>query len=144
MIPGTIWQFVPLLFGVFAAQPGVIEPSVTRLVGQNQMVLRVPILPRPMVTKIDWQERKGPKCFPASLIRRAILSGEDQVDFILAGHGRVRAKLDEDCPALDFYGGFYLRPEDQRLCADRDAIYSRIGKSCTIEKFKQLVPKLPR
>ena len=28
---------------------------------------------------------------------------------MLANRGRVRAKFDEDCPALDFYGGFYLQ-----------------------------------
>ena len=56
----------------------------------------------------------------------------------------VRAHLDEDCPALDFYRGFYLQVQDDHLCAHRDAIHSRMGGSCTIDKFKQLVPKLPR
>ena len=54
---------------------------------------------------------------------------------------RIRAQFDEDCPALDFYGGFYLQPQDESLCARRDAVHSRIGSSCMIERFKQLVPK---
>ena len=62
----------------------------------------------------------------------------------LSTRARVRAHLDEDCPALDFYRGFYLQVEDDHLCAHRDAIHSRMGGSCTIDKFKQLVPKLPR
>jgi hypothetical protein len=79
---------------------------------------------------------------PVAAIQRALLSGSEQVDFVLYNRTRIRAQFDEDCPALDFYGGFYLQLEDDRLCAKRDAIHSRIGTSCTIGRFKQLVPKL--
>jgi hypothetical protein len=96
-----------------------------------------------MTAPIRWVERnKGPKCIPAFAIRRALLSGPDQVDFVLANRARVRAQFDEDCPALDFYGGLYLQPEDDRLCAGRDAVHSRMGGSCTIDRFKALVPRL--
>ena len=105
----------------------------TKSAGQDRAVLQ-----------IEWIERAGPKCIPVSRIRRALLSGSDEVDFILINRARIRAKFDEDCPALDFYGGFYLQPEDDRLCAKRDAIHSRMGGSCTIEKFKQLVPRARR
>jgi len=74
-------------------------------------------------------------------IQRALLSGPEQVDFVLADRSRIRAQFNEDCPALDFYGGFYLQLQDDRLCARRDAIHSRIGTSCTIERFRELVPK---
>ena len=73
-----------------------------------------------------------------------MLTGDQQVDFILAGRTRIRAELEDNCPALDFYRGFYLQPPDERLCAGRDAIHSRMGGSCAIERFKQLVPKLRR
>jgi hypothetical protein len=131
---------LPMVIGLFALQPGALQ-SVTRLVVQDDVILRVPVQPRPPAPHIDWAERKGPKCIPASVIRRAVLSGPEQVDFIIAGGGRVRAKFDDDCPALDFYGGFYLRPADERVCAGRDAVHSRIGGSCTIEDFKYLIPK---
>ncbi|MES2137098.1 MAG: hypothetical protein V4502_08570 [Pseudomonadota bacterium] len=144
MIVGSIWNFVPLLLGLFAAQPGAVEQSVTRLVVQDEVILRVPIQPHPLTPQIDWAEQKGPKCIPAAAIRRAMLSGSEQVDFILTNHARVRAKFDEDCPALDFYAGFYLQPKDERVCVGRDAIFSRMGGSCTIHRFKQLVPKIPR
>ncbi len=144
MIPGTILAFVPLLLGLFAAQPGVVSQSVTRLVIQDEVILRVPIQPRPLQPQFEWHERKGPKCIPAGAIRGALLSGTQQVDFVMGGPRRMRAVLDEDCPALDFYRGFYLQPADERLCAGRDAIYSRMGGSCTIERFKQLVPKVRR
>jgi hypothetical protein len=95
-----------------------------------------------LLPQIDWVEHKGPKCVPIAAIQRALLSGPTQVDFILASRERIRAQFDEDCPALDFYGGFYLQVQDDRLCARRDAVHSRIGGSCTIERFKQLEPKL--
>ncbi|MFL6766052.1 MAG: hypothetical protein ACJ8FO_12750 [Sphingomicrobium sp.] len=140
----TIWSLVPLLLGLFGAQPGEVGQSVTRLIVQDEVILRVPIAPHPLLPEIEWIEKKGPKCIPAPAIQRVLLSGSDQVDFILAGHTRIRAQFDEDCPALDFYGGVYLQSEDDRLCARRDAVHSRIGGSCTIERFKQLVPKLRR
>jgi len=144
MIQGTILKFVPLLFGIIAAQPGIVEQSVTRLVIQDEVILRVPVVPRALLPQIQWIERKGPKCIPAAGIQRALLSGSEQVDFVLNGRGRMRAELDEDCPALDFYGGFYLQPQDQEICAGRDAIHSRMGGSCTIESFRQLVPRIRR
>jgi hypothetical protein len=144
MIPGTILNFVPLLLGIFAAQPGVVQQSVTRLVIQDEVILRVPVVPHPPLASVDWEERKGPKCIPTGAIQRALLSGSEQVDFVLAGRGRMRAQLDEDCPALDFYGGFYLQPEDQQICAGRDSIHSRLGGSCTIAQFKHLIPHVRR
>src|SRR5690348_12326619 len=144
MIPGAILNFVPLLLGLFAAQPALIEQSVTRLVVQDEVILRIPVQPRPLVPQFDWEERNGPKCIHTAKIRGALLSSAQQVDFMLGGGRRIRAQLDEDCPALDFYGGFYLQPQDTRICAGRDAIHSRMGGSCTIESFRQLVPRIRR
>jgi hypothetical protein len=141
---GSFWNIVPFLLGLFGAQPGAVGESVTRLIVQDEVILRVPVQPRPLLPEFEWVEKKGPKCIPAAAIQRAMLSGSEQVDFVLANHARIRAQFDEDCPALDFYGGFYLQPQDERLCAGRDAIHSRIGGSCTIERFKQLVPKFRR
>jgi hypothetical protein len=141
MSAGGIWNVLPLLFGLFGAQPGEVGQVVTRLIVQDEVILRVPVQPRPLLPQFEWVEKKGPKCVPVADIQRALLSGSEQVDFILADRGRIRAQFDEDCPALDFYGGFYLQLQDDRLCARRDAIHSRIGTSCTIERFKQLVPK---
>jgi len=137
--PLTFLTLLPVLLGMLAAQPANVG-TVTRLVIQDEVILRVPVQPRPVAPEVDWVERKAPKCIPAGMIRRALLSGPEQVDFILADRTRIRAKFDEDCPALDFYGGFYLQPQDERLCADRDAVHSRMGGSCTIDKFRLLVP----
>lgn len=144
MITSTIWNLVPLLLGMIAAQPGVVGQSVSRLVIEDEVIIRVPVQAHPIFPHIDWVEHKGPKCVPAGQIERALLSGPQQVDFVFANHSRVRAELDQDCPALDFYNGFYLHPSDDRICAHRDAVHSRIGGSCMIERFSQLVPHLRR
>lgn len=142
MISGSILDLVPILLGLFAGQPGIVEQSVTRLVVQDEVILRVPVQPYPLLPRIEWKEHKGPKCIPAASIQRALMSSPQQIDFVLGGgRERFRAELDEDCPALDFYRGFYLQPEDERVCAGRDAIFSRMGGNCTIERFKKLVPK---
>lgn len=134
-----------MLLGLVAAQPRALEQSVSRLIVQDELILRVPVAPRPMGPPIVWEERKGPKCIPVSAIRAAMLSNDpQQVDFLLANRARVRARLDEDCPGLDFYGGFYLQTGGDRLCAGHDAIYSRMGGSCTIERFKLLEARIAR
>ena len=61
-MPGTILTFVPLLVGLLAAQPGIMTQSVTRLVIQDEVILRIPIQPRPSFPQFEWHERKGPKC----------------------------------------------------------------------------------
>jgi len=142
VIAGTVWKLLPLMLGMLGVEPGMVGQSVTRLIVQDEVIMRVPVQPHPFLPEIAWVEHKGPKCIPTANIRRALLSGPTQVDFIFANRERVRAQFDEDCPALDFYGGFYLQSADDRLCARRDAIHSRIGGSCTIERFKQLEPKL--
>jgi hypothetical protein len=144
MIPGAMLNFVALLLGVLAVQPGLVGQSVTRLVEQDEIILRVPVQPRPLMPQFEWHEKKGPKCLPVAMIKRALLSGPKQVDLVLTNSRRMRAHLDEDCAALDFYGGFYLQLQDDRLCAGRDAIRSRMGGSCTIDRFKLLVPKVRR
>jgi hypothetical protein len=132
-----------MLLGLFAAEPSAIQ-GVTRVIVQDELIVRIPVQPRTYGPPIEWVEHKAPKCIPIAAIRGALLTGPEQVDFVIGNGARVRAKLDEDCPALDFYAGFYLQPQDERLCIGRDAIHSRMGGSCTIERFRQLIPKLRR
>jgi hypothetical protein len=140
--PVAFFSFIPLLIGLVAAQPAAMQQTVTRLVIEDEVIMRVPVEPRPIGPQIRWLEHKGPKCIPVGAIRGALLSGPEQVDFIFANRARVRARFEEDCPALDFYGGFYIQPQGDRLCAGRDAIHSRMGGSCTIDHFRLLEPKL--
>jgi hypothetical protein len=133
-----------VLFGMFAAQAGPVGQTVTRLIVQDEVIWRVPVQPRPKLRKVEWIALKGPRCVPVAAIRRALQSGSGQVDFVLVSHARIRAEFEDDCPALDFYGGFYLQPEDDRICAGRDAVHSRMGGSCTIGRFRHLVPRAKR
>ena len=70
-----------------------------------------------------------------------MLSGRSSVDFVMRDRSRLRARLDSNCLALDFYDGFYVQPQDHRLCMRRDVIRSRIGGECRIERFRLLVPR---
>jgi hypothetical protein len=110
---------------------------------EERLTIRVPVAPRPR-RRIRWEEEKGPKCLPAGAIAGAFLSGPDSIDFLLHDRRLVRARLDNDCGGLDFYGKLYVQPEDRRICARRDTIRSRAGASCRIEKFRSLVPKIDR
>ena len=83
MIAGTVWKLVPLLLGLIGAQPSAVGQSVTRLIIQDEVILRVPVQPRPLLPEIEWVEKKGPKCIPAAAIQRVLLSGPQQVDFVL-------------------------------------------------------------
>ena len=134
-------SLIPAMFSAAAAEPPAA--AVRTLVVQQEVILRVPVRPRP-INPFAWEEKKGPKCVGADAIRGAALSGRDSVDLMLYDRTRLRAELSEDCPALDFYNGFYLTPEDGRVCAKRDGIHSRIGRSCRIERFRRLVPRESR
>ena len=135
---------LPALLGLVGSASAVAEEQVRTIILRDEIVIRVPMRARPMPRPIEWAERKGPKCIPSGAIRGAMLSGPEQVDFLLFDRRRVRARLDNECPALDFYAGFYLNPDDQRICAGRDTIRSRIGGSCRIERFRELERKLGR
>jgi hypothetical protein len=138
---------LPLLLSLAAAQREPRDeprdeprPSVRRLAVERQWIVRVPVRPRPLVQRFEWTEGQGYKCVRTDAIRSAFLSGQDSVDFVLRRQ-RVRATLDGNCTALDFYDGFYLKTDDQRVCARRDFVHSRMGGSCRIERFQKLLPK---
>ena len=87
-------------------------------------------------------EKKGPKCIAANELAGAIVTTTDSVDLIVNGGARLRAEFNDDCDALGYYGGFYLKPaSDGQVCAGRDAIRTRSGDVCPIRRFKRLVAK---
>lgn len=133
--------FAAILIGLGAVQPLAATQAVTRLVVEDQIVLRVPVAPPPSRRRLKWIEAKGPKCIPAGAIRGALLSSPEQVDLMLANKRRVRAKFSDDCPGLDYYGGFYLEIRDRKICAGRNSIHARMGGECTIGAFHWLVPR---
>ena len=140
----TLLTLLPLMLGLAGSQSDQAMPTVGRLIGERHVIFRVPVRPRSAGPRLDWVEGDRFKCVNTSAIRGAILAGPDHVDLLLPRRQRVRASFGGKCPALDFYGGFYLKPADDRVCADRDSIHSRIGGSCRIERFRRLVPKIGR
>ena len=135
----SLLALIPALFGLAGAGTLGTQMTVSRVVVQDEVILRIPV--QPMPRQLDWVEHKGPKCLHTGEIRGARLSGPEQVDFLLRDRSRVRAQFEHDCPALDFYQGFYINSQDERLCAKRDSVHSRMGGSCRIERFRSLKPK---
>ncbi|CAN5492317.1 hypothetical protein BH09PSE4_BH09PSE4_09390 [soil metagenome] len=125
--------------------------SIGQITIHERIIVRVPTIPvgrQPMSgnplppSPATYAEKKGPKCVAVKALAGAAITRTDSVDFVLTGGKRMRAKLGDDCPALDFYSGFYLKPSaDGMICADRDSVRSRSGDQCPIDAFKTLVPK---
>ena len=91
MIPGTWVGVLPLVLGLFTAQPGLVG-AMSTIAMQEQLIVRIPILPRAPMPQVEWREHKGPKCIATELLQRAIVSEpDDQVDFVLPNHVRLRA-----------------------------------------------------
>ena len=140
-----------LLMLSLADTGGQLRPVAQRgeppqIVVQQRTIIRIPVRIRQAqpVANLRWDEGKGPRCISTAQILGATFLGQNSVDLILKDNRRVRAKLENRCPALDYYYGFYLtRSDDGKICADRDMIRSRVGGQCGIENFRTLtaVPK---
>ena len=109
----------------------------------RRVIIRVPMESTPPLRPIKrWKTRKAPKCMQGHGVRGAVVMAANKVDLILPGGGRLRAELESSCPALDYYSGFYLRPDpaDGMICAGRDAIHARSGGECVIKRFRRVTP----
>lgn len=137
---------IPLLL-LAAAAPPTDGVEVAQLTIHQRIVIRIPRLspgpaPAPVSQPRDaWVEKKAERCVPMEKLAGAQISRPDSVDMILTGGKRLRAHLDDDCPALDFYSGFYMKPSsDGKICAGRDSVRTRSGGQCRIEQFRKLTP----
>lgn len=128
-----------------AASAGEQSVELAQLTIRQRIVIRVPAVPAPSMQplrRLRWKEKGGPKCISANALAAAAVFKADAVDLVMRGGKRLRALLDDGCPALDYYRGFYLTPtQDGKICAGRDMIHSRMGGQCSIEKFKTLEPE---
>lgn len=134
-----------LSLGLVQSASQAQQTSVRRLTITEQRVIRIPLhstavpLPRPTT---EFREMRGPKCIARSGIAGATLDGSRSIDFVMRNQTRVRARLQNRCPAIDYYAGFYLNPTpDGNICADRDALHARSGGECQIDAFRKLVPR---
>ena len=127
--------------GVEYAQVTIHERIIIRVprVAPAQVSRLAPAAPPPAT---EWKEKKGPKCIAPADVGGAVFRRSEQVDLVMIGGRRLRAKLAGDCGPMDFYSGVYIRPgSDGRICADRDAIRTRSGATCPIDDFRTLVAK---
>ena len=149
---------LPFLLSLFAASASADgapqrpddRPRTRSMIIQQQLIIRVPRMPLPRPERssratlppIEWAEKKAAKCIPTTSVVTAAITRADSVDLVLNGGKRLRARLESDCPALDFYSGFYMKlAPDGQFCAKRDTIRSRSGGECRIQSFRALVPK---
>ena len=149
---GTFWAKAAgaallLLAAGGAAPPRPAQappPGYGQVIVREQIIVRItrgPASPA-LAASSGWRERKGPKCIPARALAGALVSSASSVDFLMRDGSRVRARLENDCPALGYYYGFYISPNpDGQVCAERDAIRSRIGGQCDIHRFRSLQPR---
>ena len=145
MIPALL--LLALVPGASAEESRIDQVEVAQLVFHQRIIIRIPRLPftHPPVEAseaVRWVEKKGPKCVALGEIAGATITAPNSLDLIVDDEKRIRAKLDDHCPSLDFYAGLYLKATpDGMICADRDAVRTRSGGSCGIDEFKRLVAK---
>lgn len=145
----------PLLVGLALALVTGLVPAQAQRAGlpalprgritvmRERRVVRIPL--RPAAEPPRWKETRGPRCVERRDIIAAAPNGSASVDFLFRDLSRVRAKLKNSCPAIDYYAGFYLQPTpDGRVCADRDAVHARSGGECQVDAFRTLTPKPAR
>ncbi len=131
---------------ITAAAPDDVGDRVTfaQMTIQQRIIIRVPARPpvEPVTRPVEWKEAKGPRCLSMSTLSGAAITQRDSVDLFVRGGARYRAQLDDECPALDYYSGFYLSPtKDGQICSGRDSIRTRAGGECGIDRFRTLVPR---
>src|SRR3546814_9452903 len=106
---------------------------------RRQIIIRVPVRVRkaaPDAPKVEWTESRGPDCVEDKSIAGTALPGQNSVDLLLRDSSRSRAKLENSCPALDYYYGFYISTNaDGRICGERDVTRSGMGGPCENDRF---------
>lgn len=137
-----LWGAAIWLAGLMAPEPPARPLQYAQVSVRQQIIIRVPArpgVPRAPGRPVEWKESKGPRCVATKSIAGATLLGRNSVDLIMSDNSRLRARLENSCPALDFYLGFYISPnQDGMICAGRDMIRSRVGGTCEIERFQAL------
>lgn len=135
-----------LLMGLAAAAPLSGPVTLAQMTIEQRVIIRVPTTRAPgrvastAAPKVEWEEKKGPKCVPIGSIVGATIATPTGVDLLMAGSKRYRARLQKGCRSASFWSGFYVEPtEDGTLCAGRDSIQARNGMSCEVDDFRKLV-----
>ncbi len=143
--------------GVVIVPPLESEIANQTVIVEQQVMIRVPASRSQVVgfsrsraieadepVAVEWREEKAPRCVPMRQILGVQYTRRSSIDLITRDRQRLRAALDGECRAADFYSGFYMSAtKDGNLCANRDVIHARSGARCDVDKFTRLVP-VPR
>lgn len=137
------------------ANPGADEINFQGVIVERQVMIRIPASRPPSngfsnyrangqseaPMRVKWREVKAPRCIPMRNILGVQYTQRSSIDLLTRERQRLRAALDGECRAADFYSGFYLAtPRDGQLCADRDVLHARSGARCDVKRFTFLVP----
>jgi hypothetical protein len=137
-----------LLAAPAAAPQPPVWTSAAVLLQQQHVTIHVPrmtvttsttiIVRQPRTVAV--KEKKTSDCVKLEKLAGFMVNTPDSIDLVLNDGSYLRAKLGSECPALGFYSGFYVKPtDDRKLCAGRDSLRSRSGRSCEIQSFRRLV-----
>ena len=128
-----------------AAPPGQTEYAQVTVQERVIVRMRRPGVQTPQAAPVvHWRETRGPRCIPVRAVAGATGFARNSVDLVLRDNRRIRVQLDRSCPGIDFYGGFYVNgTQDGMICADREAIRSRMGGECQIDQFRTLTAVRP-
>jgi len=114
----------------------IIRISPQRESNRNELLAQLP--QRGLNTRFE--EREMDRCLPVNRISGVQTGTGNRLLLFLRDQRIVSVNLERACRARDFYSGFYVeRNEDGQLCVDRDALQSRSGAKCDIERMSQLV-----
>ncbi|MFZ3484522.1 hypothetical protein [Sphingomonas sp. 3-13AW] len=147
-VPALLLLFLAAPTGAQQQRMGPPQGETVRTeVRIQRIIVRVPRMDltaasaAPALPAITWVEKRTDRCVPVANLAAVSVTRPDSVDLMLAGGKRLRARLEDDCPSLAFYSGFYVKPtSDGMMCASRDSIRSRSGGQCRISSFRMLVP----
>lgn len=141
---------------ISATMPGDDSANFQTVVIEQQVMIRIPAS-RAQVNgfsnarssragdtpvRVQWREVKAPRCIPMRSLMGVQYTQRSSIDLITRERQRLRAALDGECRAADFYSGFYMvTPKDGMVCANRDVLHARSGARCDVRKFSYLVPE---
>ena len=98
-----------------------------------------------MAKPVRYKEEKIGKCLLMDRLVGSRPGTKQSLDLVTREGAMIRAYLGDGCLAREFYAGAYMeRPQDGKLCVDRDLLHARTGAKCEVDKFRLLTPQSGR
>ncbi len=126
----------------------IAPPEQDQIRIEHTVIIRVPRAPanpRKGSLKPDrtnWAEEKMGNCLMIKKIAGVRVSTASTLELLTVDGHQVRAYLNKDCEAREFYSGFYIeKPKDGNFCKGREVLHARSGAECRVTKFRLLKPR---